>query len=103
IRSGPGRVEAPAHLIGCRARRRRSPLPNLKVYRVAWAVAAVLIVVALFTLGSPDTPRLSQEPSSFDGEAAYADLRTIVEDFPQRVAGTDPDNRMAIWVEEQFR
>lgn len=79
------------------------PLPNLKVYRVAWVVAAVLVVVALFTLGSSDTPKLSQEPSSFDGEAAYADLRTIVEEFPQRVAGTDPDNRMAIWVEEQLR
>ena len=70
---------------------------------MAWVVAAVLVVVALFTLGSPNTPKLSQEPSSFDGEAAYADLATIVEEFPQRVAGTDPDNRMAIWVEEQFR
>jgi hypothetical protein len=79
------------------------PLPNLKVYRVAWVVAAVLVVIALFTLGSPETPKLSQEPASFDGEAAYADLRTIVEDFPQRLAGTDPDNRMAIWVEEQLR
>jgi hypothetical protein len=73
------------------------------VYRVAWVVAAVLVVIALFTLRGPDTPRLSQEPASFDGEAAYADLKTIVEDFPQRVAGTDPDNRMAIWIEQQFR
>ena len=78
-------------------------LPNLKVYRVAWVVAAVLVVVALFTLKSPATPKLSQEPASFDGEAAYADLKTIVEEFPQRVAGTDPDNRMGIWVEQQFR
>jgi hypothetical protein len=70
---------------------------------VAWVVAAVLVVVALFTLKSPGTPRLSQEPPSFDGEAAYADLKTIVEDFPQRVAGSDPDNRMGIWVEQQFR
>ena len=85
------------------ARPRRSPLPNLKVYRVAWVVAAVLVIVALFTLGNADTPKLSQEPPSFDGEAAYADLVTIVEDFPQRVAGTDPDNRMGIWVEQQFR
>ncbi|HTX70378.1 MAG TPA: M28 family peptidase [Thermoleophilia bacterium] len=73
------------------------------MYRVAWVVAAVLVVVALFTLKSPDTPRLSQEPPSFDGDAAYADLKTIVEDFPQRMAGTDPDSRMAIWVEQQFR
>lgn len=70
---------------------------------MAWVVAAVLVVIALFTLQNPATPKLSQEPSSFDGEAAYADLKTIVEDFPQRVAGTDPDNRMGIWVEQQFR
>jgi len=73
------------------------------VYRVAWVVAAVLVVVALFTLKSPGTPRLSEEPPSFDGATAYADLKTIVEDFPQRMAGTDPDSRMAIWVEQQFR
>jgi hypothetical protein len=79
------------------------PLPNLKVYRVAWVVAAVLVVIALFTLKNPGTPKLSQEPPSFDGEAAFVDLKTIVEDFPQRVAGTDPDNRMGIWVEQQFR
>ena len=70
---------------------------------MAWVVAAVLVVAALFTLGNADTPKLSQEPPSFDGDAAYADLLTIVEDFPQRVAGTDPDNRMGIWVEQQFR
>ena len=73
------------------------------MYRVAWVVAAVLVVVALFTLKNPGTPKLSEEPPSFDGEAAFVDLRTIVQDFPQRVAGTDPDNRMGIWVEQQFR
>ena len=70
---------------------------------MAWVVAAVLVIVSLFTLGNADTPKLSQEPPSFDGEAAYADLVTIVKDFPQRVAGSDPDNRMGIWVEQQFR
>jgi len=69
---------------------------------VAWVVAAVLVIAALFTLGSADTPKLSQEPPSFDGDAAYADLLSIVKDYPQRVAGTDPDNRMGIWVEQQF-
>ena len=73
------------------------------MYRAAWVVAAVLVVIALFTLGSTDTPKLSQEPPSFDGDAAYVDLKTIVEDFPQRLAGTDPDNRCGIWVDQQFR
>ena len=66
-------------------------------------VAAVLVVVALFTLGRPDTPKLSQDSPSFDGETAYGYLKTIVEDFPQRIAGSDPDNRLGIWVEEQFK
>ena len=70
---------------------------------MAWVVAAVLVIVALFTLGSADTPKLSQEPPSFDGEAAFADLQYIVGHFPQRVAGSDPDNRMGIWVEQEFR
>jgi hypothetical protein len=86
-----------------RARSRRSALPNLKVYRAAWVVALILVVVSLFTLGRPDTPRLSLDPVSFDGEQAAADLRTIVTDYPQRVAGTDPDNRLALWVLQQFK
>jgi hypothetical protein len=69
---------------------------------VAWVVAAVLVIAALFTLGSADTPKLSPEPPSFDGDTAFADLATIVKDYPQRVAGSDPDNRMGIWVEQQF-
>ncbi len=85
------------------ARPRRSTLPNLKVYRAALVVALILVVISLFTLGRPDTPRLSPEPVSFDGEQAAADLRTIVTDYPQRVAGTDPDNRMALWVLQEFK
>ena len=66
-------------------------------------MALILVVISLFTLGRPDTPKLSLEPVSFDGEQAAADLRTIVTDYPQRVAGTDPDNRMALWVLQQFK
>lgn len=73
------------------------------MYRAAWIVAAVVVVVSLFTLGDPGTPKLSQDPPSFDGEAALADVQAIVEQFPQRVAGSDPDNRSGIWVQEQFR
>src|SRR5674476_470287 len=74
------------------ARPRRSAVPNLKVYRAAWVVALILVVISLFTLGRPDTPKLSLEPVSFDGEQAAADLRTIVTDYPQRVAlGERPD------------
>ena len=73
------------------------------MYRAAWVASLILVVVALFTLGHADTPKLSTEPVSFDGGRAAADMRTIVQDFPQRVAGSDPDNRMAIWVAQQFK
>jgi hypothetical protein len=66
-------------------------------------VAFILIVACLFTLGTADTPKLSFEPVSFDGGQAAADLRTIVVDYPQRVAGSDPDNRLALWVLDQFK
>jgi hypothetical protein len=78
-------------------------LPNLKVYRAAWVVAFILFVVCLFTLGSADTPKLSTEPVSFDSEQAAADIRTIVTDYPQRVAGSDPDNRLGLWVMQQLK
>ncbi|MEI6448564.1 MAG: M28 family peptidase [Actinomycetes bacterium] len=86
-----------------RARPRRPALPNLKVYRAAWVVTLILVVISLFTLGRPDTPRLSLDPVSFDGDQSAADLRTIVTDYPQRVAGSDPDNRLALWIVQQFK
>lgn len=78
-------------------------LPNLKVYRAAWIVTLIVIVIALFTLGSPDTPKLSPEPVSFDGERAAEDLRTLAREYPQRVAGSDPDNRAAVWVQQEMK
>ncbi len=73
------------------------------MYRAAWVATLIVVVIALFTLGHANTPKLSTEPLSFDGGRAAADMRTIVQDFPQRVAGSDPDNRMAIWVAQQFK
>jgi hypothetical protein len=90
-------------LIGCSPRPREVTLPNLKVYRAAWVIAFVLAIVAFFTLGRPDTPKLSQEPATFDGLRAAADLRELAQGFPQRVAGSDADNRAALWVTQQFR
>ena len=73
------------------------------MYRAAWVIAFVLAIVALFTLGRPDTPKLSQEPATFDGPRAAADLRTLALEYPQRVAGSDADNRAGLWVVQQFK
>jgi hypothetical protein len=72
------------------------------VYRVALAVALALVVVALFALGRPGTPKLNDKPVSFDGQRAAADMRSIATQFPQRVAGSDADNRAGIWLVDQF-
>ena len=73
------------------------------MYRAAWVAALVLVLIALFSLGRPGTPPLSTEPVSFDGAQAASDMRTITTEFPQRVAGADADNRMAIWLVQQFK
>ena len=78
------------------------PLPDLRVYRYAWLVALALAIISLFTLGTPDTPRLSDEPATFDGGRAMIDLTTLAEEYAGRVAGSDADARAAIWVVETF-
>ncbi len=66
------------------------------------AVTFVLVVAALFALGRPGTPKLSDTPVSFDRSRAAADLRFITTQFPNRVAGSDADNRAAMWLLDQF-
>jgi hypothetical protein len=77
-------------------------VPNLKVYGAALVLALVLVALALFTLGIPGTPRLSDNPVSFDATRAARDMRFIATQFPQRIAGTDADNRAGLWLYEQF-
>ena len=77
---------------------KEAPLPNLTVYRYAWAATLVIVIIAVFTLGTPGTPLLSDEPASFDGDRAMLDVQTLCEDFPQRVAGSDTDIRSSIWL-----
>lgn len=72
------------------------------MYRVALAVTLVLVVAALFALGRPATPKLSNVPVSFDGSLAAGNLRVITTQFSTRVAGSDADNRAGIWVLDQF-
>ena len=78
-------------------------LPNLKLYGFSLAAAAVLAAVALFTLGSPETPELTREPLSFDGDRAMEDVRTIATEFPRRVAGSEQDGRCTLWLIDQVK
>jgi hypothetical protein len=73
------------------------------VYGFSLAAAAVLAAVALFTLGSPETPGLTREPPSFDGDRAMEDVSTIATEFPGRVAGSEQDGRCTLWLIDQLK
>ncbi len=65
--------------------------------------ALVVVVVGLFILGRPGTPAPSGLPVAFDAAKASRDLRAIAEEYPQRVAGSDADNSLAVWIHDQLR
>jgi len=75
-------------------------LPNLKLYRRTWLAAILLALFALVALRPTDAPSLSETTPVFDGKRAFADLRTVAEDFPNRTAGSDASNRAAIWISD---
>ena len=83
--------------------RKEVPLPNLRVYRYAWAVAFVLAAISLFTLGTPGTPALSDEPRTFDGKRAMLDLETLATEYTGRVAGSSTDAGAAVWLVQAFQ
>jgi len=73
-------------------------LPNLKLYRITVLLAIVFTFLALFTLGTPDTPRLTGEPVAFDAQRCFADLRALVTGYTGRIAGSDADQRATLWL-----
>ncbi|MCJ7749492.1 MAG: M28 family metallopeptidase [Armatimonadetes bacterium] len=73
------------------------------MYGFSLAAAAVLAAVALFTLGSPQTPGLAREPLSFDGNRAMDDIRTLATDYAERVAGSEQDGRCTLWLIDQLK
>ncbi|MEE4276188.1 MAG: M28 family peptidase [Thermoleophilia bacterium] len=72
------------------------------MYGFSLAVAAFVAVVALFTLQSPETPPLVRESVAFDGARAMDDVRTIATEFPRRVAGSEADGRLTLWLVAQL-
>lgn len=72
------------------------------MYGFSLAVAAAVAVVALFTLQPSQTPPLVRESPSFDGARAMQDVRTIATEFPRRVAGSEGDGRLTLWLVAQL-
>jgi hypothetical protein len=78
-------------------------VPNLRIYRSAWIVPAIVALLTLLFLRSPDVPSLSAQPTSFDAQRALSDARTLALRFPGRTPGSDADARSAVWLVERIR
>jgi len=78
-------------------------LPNPKLYARSWLVAVILALLTLFALRPVNPPALSDQPTSFDGRRALADLRALAQGFPKRTAGSDADTRATIWLSERIK
>ncbi|MCB0873958.1 MAG: hypothetical protein H6531_07375 [Actinobacteria bacterium] len=75
---------------------------NARLYRTAWLVAAVALIVALLTLQTPLPPPEPVVPASIDGSVVLDGAQELERVAPLRVAGTQDDADAADWVEQGF-
>ncbi len=75
---------------------------NLRLYRMAWLVAGVAVVVALLTLQPVDPAEEPRNPVVFDGEAALELNDRLVAAAPERAPGTEGGRRGAEWVRQEL-
>jgi hypothetical protein len=69
---------------------------NGRLYRAALAPFAIALAIAAFSLTPRPAPLHSTlAPDAFDGQQAYAELRQLVAEFPQRRPGSPGDERLA--------
>ncbi len=82
----------------------RRPLTvlNVRLYRTAWLVAGVALVVALLTLQSPNTGPEPTLPSTFTGEETLQLAGQFSSIAPERTAGSGPDIAAARFVRGQL-
>ena len=89
-----------------RRRPRRGSLErpvSTRIYRAAWLVVAVPVLVAAFSVGRPDALPAPRIQPFFDRTTAVQFASELVNTFPDRSPGTDGQREAADWVETQFR
>ncbi|HSE82288.1 MAG TPA: M28 family peptidase [Gaiellaceae bacterium] len=91
-------AEAPRH----RPRRGSLERPvSTRIYRAAWLVVAVPVLVAAFSVGRPDALPPPRAQPFFDQETAVQ-FTTELTRFPDRSPGTEGQQEAADWVEDQL-
>jgi len=79
-------------------------VPDVRVYRAAFAPAVVALFVAAFSLADrPAAVTTPFAPAGFTGTRAFDSLRDLGEAFPERPAGSDAERALADRVAEAFR
>jgi Peptidase family M28 len=74
-----------------------------RIYRVAWLAAAVPLLVAAFSLGTPVALQGPRLPPSFDGTTAVQFAREFARRNPDRTPGTDGARGATEWVAARLR
>jgi Peptidase family M28 len=89
-----------------RRRPRRGSLErpvSTRIYRAAWLVVAVPVLVAAFSVGRPDTLPPPRTQPFFDQATALQFADELVGTAADRSPGTEGQRKAADWVESQLR
>ena len=78
-------------------------MPDVRVYRAAFAPAVVALFIAAFSLADRPAAVTTPFAPGFDGSRAFDSLRQLGEAFPERPAGSAADRALAARVAESFR
>ena len=74
-----------------------------RIYRAAWLVVAVPLLVAAFSVGQPVALQQPRLPPSFDRTTAVQFATEFARDYPDRRPGTTGSKAAAEWVTARFR
>jgi Peptidase family M28 len=73
---------------------------STRIYRAAWLVVAVPVLVAAFSVGRPDALPPPRAQPFFDGATALQFTTDLATEVPDRSPGSPGQARAADWVEE---